>query len=168
MKLTADAGYHFRRSYTDASLLLNVEEINWYKLGYFPRPMKKPFAFQLEGQTRKDSVRMTLQSGDLKLNFRSRTTLEKLMKQSALFSELLMKQVNNKRLDHAALRKVLPSAGLRLTAGPDNPFSRYLAMKDITYNQVNVLFGTTPARGINGRATVSGLSVDPPGSTRYF
>lgn len=160
VKLTADAGYHFRRSYTDASLLLNVEEIDWYKLGYFPRPMKKPFAFQLEGQTRKDSVRMTLQSGDLKLNFRSRTTLEKLMKQSALFSELLMKQVNNKRLDHAALRKVLPSAGLRLTAGPDNPFSRYLAMKDITYNQVNVLFGTTPARGINGRATVSGLSVD--------
>jgi hypothetical protein len=48
------------------------------------------------------------------------------MKQSALFSELLMKQVNNKRLDHAALRKVLPSGGLRLTAGPDNPFSRYL------------------------------------------
>jgi hypothetical protein len=51
VKLTADAGYHFRRSYTDASLLLNVEEIDWYKLGYFPRPMKKPFAFQLEGQS---------------------------------------------------------------------------------------------------------------------
>ncbi|WP_321333267.1 translocation/assembly module TamB domain-containing protein [uncultured Bacteroides sp.] len=160
LKMVADGEYLLKRTYTEGKLNINVEQIDWYKLGYYPTPMKKPFAFKLAAQARKDSVNISLQAGDLSCRFKGRSTLEQLIKQSTSFSTVLMKQIQERRLDHAALRRVLPSAGLALTAGKDNPFSRFLATKEITYDRLSFLFGTTPARGINGRAFIHGLKVD--------
>ena len=111
---------------------------------------------------------MTFAVGDLKLKLPQPHHAREVDEAIGTFLRSINEAVNNKRLDHAALRKVLPSAGLRLTAGPDNPFSRYLAMKDIPIIKVNVLFGTTPAEGINGRLRLADFRSTPPGSTRYF
>lgn len=160
LKLVADGEYQLKRRYTEAKLDLNVEQVDLYKLGYYPVPLKRPFSFTLAAQTRRDSVNLALQAGDLNCRFRGRSTLEQLIKQSTDFSAVLIKQIKEKHLDHAALRRVLPSAGLIFTAGRDNPLSRFLETKKITYEQVSFRFGTTPARGINGRAFVHGLKVD--------
>ena len=82
------------------------------------------------------------------------------MEQSDEFVAILMKQIDERRLDHAALRRVLPSAGMQLTAGQSNPVSYFLKTKDVTFNDFTLRFGTTPTRGINGRTAVHGLRVD--------
>ena len=58
------------------------------------------------------------------------------------------------------MRQVLPSAGMKLTAGQANPVSYFLKTKNISFNDFTLRFGSTPARGINGRTAVHGLRVD--------
>ena len=76
------------------------------------------------------------------------------------FSTLLTKQIELKQLDHAELRKALPSAGMQLKAGKQNPVSYFLATKDISFDDFVLRFGTTPRRGINGRTAIHGLRMD--------
>ena len=83
-----------------------------------------------------------------------------MLEQSDEFVAILTKQIEDSRLDHAALRRVLPSAGMQLTAGQANPVSYFLKTKDITFNDFILRFGSTPTRGINGRTAVHGLRVD--------
>ena len=94
------------------------------------------------------------------MQFRARSTLEELLGQSDKFVAILTKQIEERRLDHAALRQVLPSAGMKLTAGQANPVSYFLKTKNISFNDFTLRFGSTPARGINGRTAVHGLRVD--------
>lgn len=51
------------------------------------------------------------------------------MEQSDKFVSILTKQIDERRLDHAALRQVLPSAGMHLEAGNQNPVSYFLAAR---------------------------------------
>ena len=101
-----------------------------------------------------------MDAGDMNLQFRARSTLKELLEQSDEFVAILTKQIEDSRLDHAALRRVLPSAGMQLTAGQANPVSYFLKTKDITFNDFILRFGSTPTRGINGRTAVHGLRVD--------
>ena len=101
-----------------------------------------------------------MDAGDMDLQFRARSTLEELLGQSDKFVAILTKQIEERRLDHAALRQVLPSAGMKLTAGQANPVSYFLKTKNISFNDFTLRFGSTPVRGINGRTAVHGLRVD--------
>ena len=47
-----------------------------------------------------------------------------------------------------------------MTAGQANPVSYFLKTKNISFNDFTLRFGSTPARGINGRTAVHGLRVD--------
>lgn len=49
---------------------------------------------------------------------------------------------------------------MKLTAGQANPVSYFLKTKNIRFNDFTLRFGSTPARGINGRTAVHGLRVD--------
>ena len=49
---------------------------------------------------------------------------------------------------------------MQLTAGQANPVSYFLKTKNIRFNDFTLRFGSTPARGINGRTAVHGLRVD--------
>ena len=49
---------------------------------------------------------------------------------------------------------------MKLTAGQANPVSYFLKTKNISFNDFTLRFGSTPARGINGRTAVHGLRVD--------
>ena len=101
-----------------------------------------------------------MDAGDLDFQFRARSTLKKLLEQGTAFSTLLTKQIELKQLDHAELRKALPSAGMQLKAGKQNPVSYFLATKDISFDDFVLRFGTTPRRGINGRTAIHGLRMD--------
>ena len=160
LRMQASAEMHLDRRYLDGKLSLNVDEVDLHKLGVAPKPLKRPFAFRFGAEARHDSIKLRLDAGDLDLQFRARSTLKKLMDQSEQFMKVLTKQIEEKHLDHAALRHVLPSAGLQLTAGQQNPVSYYLATKDISFKDFNLRFGFTPLRGINGRTAIHGLKVD--------
>ena len=69
--------------------------------------MKHPFSFRLGAEARHDSVKIGLAAGDMDFRFRARSTLKRLMEQGTLFADLLMKQIDNRKLDHAELRRTL-------------------------------------------------------------
>jgi len=115
---------------------------------------------QADADMRHDSIKMSMDAGDLDFQFRARSTLKKLLEQGTAFSTLLTKQIELKQLDHAELRKALPSAGMQLKAGKQNPVSYFLATKDISFDDFVLRFGTTPRRGINGRTAIHGLRMD--------
>lgn len=158
--MQTEADTRLDRKYMDGKLNVNVEELDLYKLGVAPKPLEHPFAFSLGAEARHDSIKLQMDAGDMNLQFRARSTLKELLEQSDEFVAILTKQIEDSRLDHAALRRVLPSAGMQLTAGQANPVSYFLKTKDITFNDFILRFGSTPTRGINGRTAVHGLRVD--------
>ena len=160
LKMQTEADMRLDRKYMDGKLNVNVEELDLYKLGVAPKPLEHPFAFSLGAEARHDSIKLQMDAGDMNLQFRARSTLKELLEQSDEFVAILTKQIEDSRLDHAALRRVLPSAGMQLTAGQANPVSYFLKTKDITFNDFILRFGSTPTRGINGRTAVHGLRVD--------
>lgn len=160
LKMQGDAEMRLDRRYIDGKLNVDVEQLDLHKLGFAPRPIKQPFAFTLKAEARRDSIKVRLDAGDMNLQFRARSTLKKLLEQSDEFARLLTKQIEDSHLDHAALRRVLPSAGMQLTAGKENPVSYFLATKDISFNDLTLRFGFTPTQGINGNTAIHGLRVD--------
>lgn len=160
LKMRGDANMHLNRKYPDGTLDVEVEDVDLHKLGVAPRPLKYPFAFRMGAETRRDSVNLHLDAGDLDLRFRARNSLKKLLAQSNDFSVLLVKQIQERKLNHAALRHVLPSADMWLTAGNSNPVNYYLATKKVSFDDVNLRFGLTPEVGINGHTAIHGLRVD--------
>ena len=160
LKMQSEADLRLDRKYMDGRLNMKVEELDLYNLGIAPEPLEHPVAFNLGAEARRDSIKLRMDAGDMDLQFRARSTLEELLGQSDKFVAILTKQIEERRLDHAALRQVLPSAGMQLTAGQANPVSDFLKTKNIRFNDFTLRFGSTPARGINGRTAVHGLRVD--------
>ncbi len=160
LKMRGEADVRLNRRYLDGKVDVNVEDLDLHKLGVAPKPMKNPFAFNLKGEARQDSLKVSLDAGDLTFRFRARSTLEELLKQSDEFVSILTKQIDERQLDHAALRRVLPSAGMQLKSGNMNPVSYFLATEGVSYHDFKLSFGFTPQMGINGRTSIHGLRMD--------
>lgn len=158
--MNGKAEYALDKPYTQAKALVDVSYLNLYELGLIPDTLKKPVALHLNANLGKDTVNVVLNSGDLKFRLRSRGPLETLLKESTGFVDVLNRQIEEKRLDHAALREALPSAAIILTSGMDNPLNHYLALQNIKYTDLNVGFVATPRIGINGRAAIHALKMD--------
>lgn len=160
LRMRGDADMRLDRKYIDGKLDLDVEELDLHKLGFAPKPIEHPFAFTLGAEAHHDSIKLKLDAGDLDLRFRAHSTLKKLMEQSDKFVSILTKQIDERQLDHAALRHVLPSAGMHLKAGNQNPVSYFLATEGISFHDFRLSFGFTPEVGINGLTSVHGLRMD--------
>ena len=160
LQMDADADLRLDRRYLDGKLRLDVRQADLYQWRVAPRPLEHPFAFSVNGEARRDSVKLRLDAGDMNLRLKARSTLKQLMEQGDKFLAVLNRQIEERHLDHAELRRTLPSAGMHLYAGKQNPISYYLATKDIRYDDFKFSFGFTPDRGINGRTSVHGLRVD--------
>lgn len=139
---------------------MQIEDVNLYKLGLASKPLQKPFALHIIGVARRDSAQFDIQGGDLDLRLKSLTTIDKLLADGQRFDELLRKQIDSRQLNHADLRAALPSGGLRIRAGKDNPLANYLKTEGIAFDDMLVNYGFTPEMGINGRASVHGLKID--------
>ena len=137
-----------------------IEDVNLYKLGLASKPLQKPFALHITGVARRDSAQFDIIGGDLDLRLKSLTTIDKLLADGQRFDELLRKQIESRQLNHADLRAALPSGGLRIRAGKDNPLADYLKTEGIAFDDMLVNYGFTPEMGINGRASVHGLKID--------
>ena len=160
LRMNADAGIHLGRKYMDGHLRMDVADVGLHELGLISAPLTQPMAFNLEAEVRRDTVRMEMEAGDMNLWVRARGTVNHLMEQSNRFAEILMKQIEDRKLDHAALRRALPSAGMYIKAGRNNPANALLAQHHMGFNALRLSFGFTPKRGINGRASVEGLRTD--------
>ena len=162
LKMKAEAEYHLAHRYPDGKVELDVTSLDTEKLlgislGKNP---EKVLAFQFTGEVRKERVFTHLTSGDLKLNLSARAGLEPLIRQSTHFADILIRQLDNKELNHAELRKALPSAIFSFSAGRNNPMAWYLATQKISYQDASVKIGCAPDWGINGKASLHALKID--------
>lgn len=160
LKMRTDASYHLNKPYTDARLDMDVAMIDLHRLGLLPDPLPHPVALTVKAETRRRKVQLEAMMGDVIFDFRARTSLEGLMAQGNHFVEELMRQVEEKQLTHAALRKLMPNMRMRLKGGHENPAADFLAGQGISYNDFKLNFNSTPKRGLNGRASLHGLCID--------
>ncbi|WP_301204636.1 translocation/assembly module TamB domain-containing protein [Bacteroides acidifaciens] len=160
LKMTTDAEYNLAHSYPDGKVTVDVIRLDLHELGLMPEPMKRPLAFNLSAEARQNRVFTHFISGDMKLNLSARSGVNPLISQSIRFVDVLMKQIDEKELNHAELRKALPTAVLSFSAGKENPLAYFLATKNISYHEASMKFGTAPDWGINGKAAVHALKVD--------
>ena len=160
LKMTTDAEYNLAHSYPDGKVTVDVTQLDLHELGLMPEPMKRPLTFNLSAEARQNRVFTHFISGDMKLNLSARSGVNPLISQSTRFVDVLMKQIDEKELNHAELRKALPTAVLSFSAGKENPLAYFLATKNISYHDASMKFGTAPDWGINGKAAVHALKVD--------
>ena len=160
LKMTTDAEYNLAHSYPDGKVTVDVTQLDLHELGLMPEPMKRPLAFNLSAEARQNRVFTHFISGDMKLNLSARSGVNPLISQSIRFVDVLMKQIDEKELNHAELRKALPTAVLSFSAGKENPLAYFLATKNISYHDASMKFGMAPDWGINGKAAVHALKVD--------
>ena len=160
LKMKADAEYHLAHRYPDGKVELDVTSLDTEKLVGVSLGKEKVLAFQFTGEVRKERVFTHLTSGDLKLNLSARAGLEPLIRQSTHFADILMRQLDNKELNHAELRKALPTAIFSFSAGRNNPMAWYLATQKISYQDASVKIGCAPDWGLNGKASLHALKID--------
>ena len=160
LKMTTEAEYNLAHSYPDGKVTMDVTQLDLHELGLMPQPMKHPLAFNLSADARQNRVFTHLVSGDMKLNLSARSGVEPLIRQSTHFVDVLMRQIDEKALDHAELREALPTAILSFSAGKENPLAYFLATQNISYQDASMKFGTAPDWGINGKAAIHTLKVD--------
>ena len=160
LKMKADAEYHLAHRYPDGKVELDVTSLDTEKLVGVSLGKEKVLAFQFTGEVRKERVFTHLTSGDLKLNLSARAGLEPLIRQFTHFADILMRQLDNKELNHAELRKALPTAIFSFSAGRNNPMAWYLATQKISYQDASVKIGCAPDWGINGKASLHALKID--------
>lgn len=135
-------------SYPDGKVTMDVTQLDLHELGLMPQPMKHPLAFNFSAEARQNRVFTHLVSGDMKLNLSARSGVEPLIRQSTHFVDVLMRQIDEKALDHAELREALPTAILSFSAGKENPLAYFLATQNISYQDASMKFGTAPDWGI--------------------
>lgn len=160
LKMTTQASMRLGRRYMDGQLQMDVADVGLYQLGILSAPLTRPLAFNLEAEVRRDTVRMEMKAGDMNMWLRAQGTVNHLIEQSNQFVALLMKQIDDRKLDHAALRRALPSAGMFVKAGKDNPVNDLLEQHHMGFNELKLGFGFTPDWGINGRASIDGFHTD--------
>ena len=162
LKMAADAEYHLAHHYPDGKVELNVADIDTEKLFgvSLGKNSGKPLDLQFTGEVRKERVFTHLTAGDLKLNLSARAGLDLLIRQSTHFADVLVKQLEAKELNHAELRKALPTAVFSFSAGQDNPMAWYLATQNISYHDASAKLGCAPDWGINGKVALHTLKID--------
>ena len=160
LKMTTEAEYNLAHSYPDGKVTMDVTQLDLHELGLMPQPMKHPLAFNFSAEARQNRVFTHLVSGDMKLNLSARSGVEPVIRQSTHFVDVLMRQIDEKALDHAELREALPTAILSFSAGKENPLAYFLATQNISYQDASMKFGTAPDWGINGKAAIHTLKVD--------
>lgn len=160
LRMQLAANLRLDRTYMDGKLDLDVQDIDLHRLGLISHKPEHSLAFNLSAEARRDSIKLHMGAGDLDFDFKARSTLKELLTKSDNFMAVLMQQWEDRRLNHAALRRILPSAGMQLTAGHDNPAGYVLAAQGMSFDRLKLQFGFTPEWGINGRAAVEGFRTD--------
>ncbi len=107
--------------------------------------------------TNRDTTTALVSAGDLYLNLGSKGDVTRLAGQFSHFAGVLAKQIENKSVDQEKLKSVLPAVDLTVDVGTDNPLSKILYYKGISYNSATVSLNAYPSQGVDGRVKIDAL-----------
>lgn len=149
-----------RKELVEGDLSMNVRKADLYKMRLISKPLTVPVAFTLNASVRKDKTSLQVRSGDLHLSFMSATSLKSLVKEATLFSNVLMKQIKQKKFNQGVLRKSLPSSNITLSAGEKNMLSELLLQSKVHFQNISLDISSSRTKGLNGRMSFNSLGVD--------
>ena len=154
-------GYYFmNKPSLSLNYSVNVENIDLFQLGVLKRPLKEEVKLKANVFTDKDSIRLSLNSGDLDLNFSAEKSVNQLMDQSSALLESFLKQLKDRNVDYKDLQEQLPPAKLSWKSGNKNPLSSILKQNNISYLGSSADFSLDPFLGMKGWAGVQGFQLD--------
>lgn len=109
---------------------------------------------------RNNSTSVAVYTDDLYMALLAKNGYQQLLSKTQSFVSLLQQQIYQKIINQTALKRHLPTAMIRLTAGKDNIFTnmmhRYGVDMDLAYLNIN----TSPKTGVNGNLQIEKLLVD--------
>ena len=114
----------------------------------------------LDVLTRRDTTHAVVSTGDFKLDMDASGGYKDLMKLGNRLGAEVKTQLEEKRIDQMALRRLFPYARIRLKSGDDNVFSRMLQREGFTFDAADVDLSASPVDGLNGRTELLSLMKD--------
>ena len=110
-------------------------------------------------KTSTDTTVVRLQSGDFIVKADAQGNYEQLLPRLSALSDSIAAQLSNRTIDQQALKHLLPTGRLYITAQKGNPIAAILnAQADITFDQLDIDLHASPLTGLNGQMDVLKLN----------
>lgn len=110
----------------------------------------RPVNIDLDILTNNDTTRALVDCGDFYLNMNASGGYERILKKASAFGTQLSEGLKKRRIDYVALRQALPNAEIRMQAGKDNIFSRFMQYCGYTFSSIDMNMNSSDASGLNG------------------
>ena len=111
-------------------------------------------------RTNADTTYVRAQSGDFIVKIDGSGNYEKLLKQISILSDSAKAQFDERIIDQAAIKRLLPTMKLHVESKRNNPIANLLHTSDIEFKELLVDMTTSPETGINGKSYLYSLNYD--------
>lgn len=118
----------------------------------------RPADMVVDAYTRPDTTFAHAFCGDFELLMHAQGGYEWLIQSSNRIMKTVSQQLEERRIDQAELREVLPKLDLYLRCGTDNPIYNICKRYNINYHEMYADMRTSQEKGINGGMHIFGLS----------
>ncbi len=157
----ADGNYEFHRDEAiRGTVNLNVVSADLHRLGLLAEPTADPLIMDLQAEAAKDTLWLSLFSGDAMLSLYAGTNLEKLIADGKRLIRGTEEMKKHFYLDYDELLTELPSTNVALFMGKDNFISWWLRQKDIYFEQLQFEASTEPGWGLDADGLMQDLRYD--------
>ncbi len=120
----------------------------------------RPMNIDLDILTNNDTTRALVDCGDFYLNMNASGGYERILDKASAFGARLSEGLKKRRIDYVALREVLPEAQIRMQAGKDNIFSRFMQYCGYTFNSIEMSLRSSHESGLNGSMELYELAAE--------
>ena len=157
----ADGNYEFHRDEAiRGTVNLNVVSADLHRLGLLAEPTADPLIMDLQAEAAKDTLWLSLFSGDAMLSLYAGTNLEKLLADGKRLVRGTEQMKKHFYLDYDELLTELPSTNVALFMGKDNFIAWWLRQKDIYFEQLQFEASTEPGWGLDADGLMQDLRYD--------
>lgn len=110
-------------------------------------------------KTGADTTVVRLQSGDFIVKADTKGSYEQLLPQLGALTDSIASQLRNRTIDQQALKRLLPTGRLYVTAQKGNPIAAILnAQAGITFDHLDIDLHASPLSGLNGQLDILKLN----------
>ncbi|MFA6831541.1 MAG: hypothetical protein WCR36_04665, partial [Bacteroidaceae bacterium] len=157
----ADGNYELHKDEAiRGTVNLNVLSADLYRLGLLDQPTAKPLVMDLQAEAAKDTLWLSLYSGDAMLSLYAGISLEKLIYDGKQVMKCAEEMKQSFYLDYDELLPKLPMTNVALYMGKENVIAWWLRQKHIYFEQAQFEASTEPNWGLDADGLVQNLRFD--------
>lgn len=120
----------------------------------------RPKDVEIDMYTDKDTTWARMYSGNLELDMAASGGYRDIIGQGQRIATEIVRQTQDKEINQAALKQMLPTMRLRLLSGNDNPIANYLRTLGVDFGDFYVNVNSSSHEGLNGNMHVYSLVAD--------